>query len=350
MKKNCSAWELASALAVAVFTLLCALRAAPSPLPAAPAVQTAPQPTAEALSPSNAAEAPEAPSWETPADVARKEASFLAGAADFTPRGAVRETFFTTQGVTDTVGNVRIKNVTKTKTPDFAALLASPLTFPKAENGEPTVLIFHTHTSEAYLPAFTGSFYSKEATRSSDPEENVVRIGRRIAETLGSRGIGVLHDETVYDEVYTGAYARSRERVLAYLREHPSLKVALDVHRDAIYETETLALKPTAEIDGTKTAQIMIITGAPEGDVEGYETWEQNLSFALHLQQKAETLSPGLMRPVFFCPRRYNMDVTPASILLEVGSDVNTLAEADFAAYLIAGALGELLLENAEGE
>ena len=350
MKKACSLGEVAAALVVAAITLLCALRASPSPEPAAPAAQTtAPAPT-EAPASVNTSEPPAEESWETPADVARKEASFLEGAHNLSPRGSVRETFFTTQGVTDTVENVRIKNVTGTRKPDFASLLASPLTFSVPPNGAPTVLIFHTHTSEAYLPAFTGSFYSKEATRSSDPDENVVRVGRRLARTLERRGIGVLHDETVYDEVYTGAYAKSREKVLEYLKAYPSLQVVLDVHRDAVYETETLALKPTAEIEGRKTAQIMIITGAPEEGEEGYETWEQNLSFALHLQHKAETLSPGLMRPVFFCPRRYNMDVTPAALLLEVGSDVNTLAEADFAAYLIGEALGDVLLEARTGE
>ena len=84
-----------------------------------------------------------------------------------------------------------------------------------------------------------------------------------------------------------------------------------------------------------------------DGKVTNFPTWEQNLTFALQLQQTAETKYPGLMRPILFSARKYNMDITPCSVLLEMGSDSNTLEEAVYAGRLIGTALAELLLRYA---
>ena len=281
---------------------------------------------------------------ETPADVLEKEQAVLALYASAEPKGTVQEVFYEMQGVTDSVGNVRVKNATHTKKPDFAALLSAGGAPEIADPTKPTVLIFHTHTSEAYLGAATGSFYSKEASRSQDPDESVVRVGTELAAVLEANGVGVIHDTNVYDDVYTGAYARSRESVAKYLEDYPSLVVTLDVHRDATYNSDVSAIKPTAVVDGKKAAQIMIITGAEEGDVTSFPAWETNLRFALALQKAAEDRFPGLMRPVFFCQRRYNMDMTPYSLLLEVGSDTNTLAEAVYSGRMIGQALADVLM------
>lgn len=283
--------------------------------------------------------------FETPEDILEMQKEFLEEYKDRSPAGEVKETFFTTQGVTDTVGKVRIKNSTHEQTPDFEALLNEGTSLEIDDIAEPTVLIFHTHTSEGFLMAHTGSFYDTAATRSLDPDKSIVRVGTELASVLESHGIGVIHDTAVYDEQYNGAYARSREPVLTYLEKYPSIKIVLDVHRDAIYSSDTVALKPTAEIGGKKAAQIMIITGAEEGQVTDFPNWEENLKFSLALQNIAETTYEGLMRPIFFCQRKYNMDVTPYSLLLEIGSDTNTLEEAVYAGVLFGEVLSKLILD-----
>ena len=102
-----------------------------------------------------------------------------------------------------------------------------------------------------------------------------------------------------------------------------------------------------AEIGGKKAAQVMIISGCQESGngVSDFPDWKQNLVFALLLQQKMEQTFPGLTRPVFFSPRRYNMHLSHCSLLLEVGSDSNTLEEACYTGRLIGRSLG-LLLED----
>lgn len=277
-----------------------------------------------------------------PPDLSEKEAAAEAAYANAEPAGTVEEVFYRAQGATDEAGNVRIKNATG-KSPDFAALLAAGPGLTVTDKAAPTVLIFHTHTSEAYLGAATGSFFSGEASRSLDPDESVVRVGTELQAVLEAHGIGVIHDTTVYDEVYTGAYQRSRAAVEKYLADYPSLQITLDVHRDATYNNAASAIKPTAVIEGRKTAQVMIITGVEEGDVTDFPAWEQNLRFALGLHSAAETRFPGLMRPVYFCRRRYNMDLTPFSLLLEVGSDTNTLTEAVLAGRMLGQALADVI-------
>lgn len=210
---------------------------------------------------------------------------------------------------------------------------------------QPQILIMHTHTTESYESVEKNYYDSEYSSRSYDPENGVVAVGKAIAEELSAAGIAVIHDGTIHDEQYTGAYTRSLETVEEILSEFPSIKIVLDVHRDAIEDGES-RVSAVTEINGKKAAQVMIISGAEEGEIEDYPDWAQNLTFAIALQEKVEENYKGLMRPLFFCQRKYNMHVTPCSLLLEMGTDANTLDEAVYSGRLIGDSLAELLEEN----
>ena len=134
-----------------------------------------------------------------------------------------------------------------------------------------------------------------------------------------------------------------------YLEEYPSIQVVLDIHRDAIEQSGGVRIKPTAKILGKKAAQLMIITGCEEGKVTDFPDWERNLTFALRLQSICEEKFPGLMRPLYFCQRKYNMDLSPNNLLVEVGSCANTLEEAVYAGRLLGNSLATLLDRSIEG-
>lgn len=255
--------------------------------------------------------------------------------------GTIRTKTYTTEGMTDRAGEIRIKNLTETKI-DTASLLQqkADLTVP---DGKPVVLIFHTHTTESFQYLDRGYYTAGFPTRDKDPGRNMVRVGDEICAELEAMGYQALHDRTIHDARYTGAYAHSRESVLAYQKKYPSLQVLLDIHRDAIQQKDGTKIKPTATINGKKAAQIMIISGCQEGAVTDFPDWKQNLVFALQLQKKLETAFPGVTRPLFFAPRRYNMNLSHCSLLIEVGSDSNTLEEAAYSGRLLGRALGELL-------
>ena len=52
------------------------------------------------------------------------------------------------------------------------------------------------------------------------------------------------------------------------------------------------------------------------------------------------------MRPILFSERKYNLDLTKNSFLLEIGTEGNTLDEACYSGRLFANALAELLLKD----
>ena len=89
----------------------------------------------------------------------------------------------------------------------------------------------------------------------------------------------------------------------------------------------------------------MIISGCQEegNRVSGFPGWRKNLVFALQLQRQLETDFPSLTRPLFFCGRRYNMDLTPCSLLIEIGTDANTLAEAVLSGKCVGTSLARLM-------
>ena len=250
---------------------------------------------------------------------------------------------------TDSSGDVYVRNVTAETEIDVEAILANGCSLPISDSALPTVLIYHTHTTESYIVNDDGKFSSDYPTKNDDTAVNMVRIGDEIARILEENGIGVLHDRTIYDTTYTGAYDKSREGVLEVLERYPSVKITLDIHRDAVYYDDYTRLKPVAEIDGVKAAQMMIIAGAEGGSVESFPSWETNLSFALVLQKTANEKYPKLMKPIYFCNRKYNMDLTPYSLLIEVGTDVNTLAEAAYSGRLLGDVLSDFIRENAKG-
>lgn len=239
-------------------------------------------------------------------------------------------------------GNILVKNTTG-RSLDITEELKKQPALVNAKENEISVLIFHTHTTECYQTTDSGTYPKNFSSRNEDEKQNMIRVGEEIATQLEKAGIGVIHDKEIYDRQYTGAYDRSGQRVDQYLKKYPTIQVVLDVHRDAIQTSETTKVKPVTTIGGKKAAQIMIITGCEGGDVTDFPNWEDNLHFALQLQKTAEEMYPTLMRPLFFCNRKYNMYKSKCSVLLEMGSDGNTLDEAAYSGRLIGHALGTML-------
>lgn len=216
-------------------------------------------------------------------------------------------------------------------------------------SNEPQVLILHTHTSESYEP-YEKEWYDESYTsRSSDPDNSVVAVGEAIAEELAAAGISVIHDGTIHDDIYNGAYSRSLETTLGILSEYPSIKIILDVHRDAIGYEDGSRVSAVAEIDGKKAAQVMIISAADEGSYD-IPNYLENLHFACELQQAMEGRYNGLTRPVLFQYCQYNQQVSTGSLLLEVGSHGNTVEQAVYSGHLIGKSLAGLLTEEAYEE
>lgn len=200
---------------------------------------------------------------------------------------------------------------------------------------EPQVLIIHTHTTESYEPYQRTYYDSGYPSRTRDSEHNMIRVGESLAQKLADNGISVLHDGTVHDyPSYTGSYDRSEATIRAALEEYPSIKMILDIHRDAI-SGGGVRTAPVAEIYGRNAAQFMIITGCDDGRFGNMPEYSRNLSLACAIQDSSEKLYPGLARPVLFDYRNYNQHISTGSLLIEVGSDANSLDEAVYTGELL---------------
>ncbi len=238
-----------------------------------------------------------------------------------------------------------VRNSTQIATSTVKAELAKALALTLKKTTEPQVLIYHTHATESYEPV-TRDYYDKTYnSRSRDDSVNMNMVGEQIAAQLRAAGIGVIHDKTQHDyPSYTGAYGLSMETIRKYLKQYPTIKVVLDVHRDAIQRNDGTRIAPTAKINGKNAAQIMIIAGAEkQGDIT--HDFYQNLRFAAHLQTQLEGDYPGLTRPISFAYRKYNQSASPGAVLLEMGGHGNSLEEARYAGELAGKAIARALLK-----
>jgi len=229
--------------------------------------------------------------------------------------------------------------------PDIKALLSEGAQLKIKDKSKPSILVYHSHTTEAYALLDSG-YYIKSDSRSKDISKNVVRVGDELAEYLEKAGFTVIHDTEIHDTDYNSSYDESRKAVEKYLEEYPSIEITIDLHRDDITYSNKTKVKPTAVINGKKAARMMIISGCEWGRVKNFPDWEYNLRFDLAVQNKVNELYPQLMRPILFSERKYNMFETHNSFLLEIGTDANTLDEACYSARLFGKALGELLNEK----
>lgn len=209
----------------------------------------------------------------------------------------------------------------------------------RLETGKPQILIIHTHSSEAYSPAGLDKYDDLGTNRTLDQNLNVIRVGTELTQILQDCGLNVIHDTQVFDyPSYTGSYNRSCEAVEKYLADYPSIKIVIDLHRDALC-SDTVTYKTTATEQGVCASQVMLFVGSDASGLE-HPNWRQNLSLALYLQNAVCQSYPSLMRPITLTKYRYNQHLSPGSMIIEVGSNGNTLQEALAAIRLFGKAAG----------
>lgn len=242
-------------------------------------------------------------------------------------------------------GTGSIKNNTRVSASEVAAEIENPLPFAVEWNSpEPQILIMHTHATEDYRLSAGLWFSPDDGSRSTDRNINMCAVGRVMADILNAAGLNTLHDETLNDyPSYTGSYSNSRAVVQQYLAQYPSIKIVLDVHRDAIETESGSRMAPVCTVNGRQAAQVMIICGSDNGTTVKLPNWRQNLRFAAAWETAMEGMYPGFTRSVLLSYRFYNQDLTTGSLLIEIGGHGNNLNEALYAGQLAAQGLVEAL-------
>jgi len=199
-------------------------------------------------------------------------------------------------------------------------LLGMDMTLPQEGDG-PQILIYHTHSQEAFADSVPG-----------DVNTGIVGVGECLTKILTEQyGYRVLHHTGQYDvETRDNAYSRALPAVEQILAENPSIQVIIDLHRDEVAEETKLV----TDIQGRPTARFMFFNGLSRtrktGDIDylANENQEANLAFSFQMQLKAAEYYPGLTRRIYLKGYRYNMHLRPRTLLVELGAQNNTVEEA----------------------
>ncbi len=258
-------------------------------------------------------------------------------------KGKVIEKFLSPYSAKNSYNNVYLKNSTDLNI-DIKSMLAQPLSFKIQKNGEPQVLIIHTHTTESFMTENRDYYTDSDLTRTTDENLNMVHLGNIVTDTLNNAGIVTIHDKTVHDyPEYNNSYTRAASTINSNIKKYPSIKIVIDMHRDAISANDTDKVKVATEINGKKAAQIMLVMGSQSGSVTNFPNWKENFKLALKLQQTIEVMYPSLARSISLMSRNYNESLTSGSMLIEIGTDGNTIDEVCYSAELLGNALTNLL-------
>jgi len=237
--------------------------------------------------------------------------------------------------------NLTLRNET-TYLPDVPALLSRPLSFDLSGKG-PHVLIIHTHASESYTPTEQNYYSPTDPSRTEDTAFNMVRVGEELKKELECHGVSTIHDRGIHDyPTYNKSYTKTLSVIEQYLHQYPSIQMVFDIHRDAVVKQDGTKIKFTCDIQGEKAAQVMLVCGTNQGGLPN-DNWQENLSFALHIQSNLESLYPGFARPLNLRKERFNMHATTGSLIFEVGTNGNTLEEALVSAKYLAKAIARAL-------
>ena len=210
------------------------------------------------------------------------------------------------------------------------------------------VLIYHTHTFEAYEPTEAEPYAATEQWRTRDGEHNVVAVGEALANSLNALGITVVHDRTSFEPPSLDqAYERSRQMLEARMSAGEAYDLIIDLHRDALSSQTTI--KRTVNIGGEDVARFMVLIG--KGTTGGYvekPDWERNLVIAQALTDALNDQCDGLARNVKIKTGRFNQHISTRCVLIECGMNKNTLEEVLAGIPYLAEAIRQTLQNDIE--
>lgn len=214
---------------------------------------------------------------------------------------------------------------------------------PSPQHGEKRILIYHTHTWEAFTQVADAPYTETEKWRTKDNQCNVVAVGEALANQLRALGFTVIHDTTAFEPPNLDtSYARS----LAMLEERHRLgeryDLYIDLHRDAISSSSTI--KRTVNIGGTEVARFMVLIG--KGTGAGFDVkpdWEANLVIGEKLTACLNSQADSLCRDIKLRTGRYNQHIAPRCVLIECGNNLNTLEEVLNGVPYLATAISDTL-------
>ena len=211
---------------------------------------------------------------------------------------------------------------------------------------KPRILIYHTHTFEAYEQNPLDRYAEIDKWRTKDSRYNVTAVGKALGACLESLGFDVVHDQSIFEPpTIDQAYDRSCKMLEERIKAGEQYDLIIDLHRDALSSQATI--KRTVEISGTKTARFMVLIG--KGSTGGYTLkpeWEKNMAIAQSITDHLNAQFDGLARDVKIKTGRFNQHISDRCILIECGMNTNTLDEVLAGIPYLADAIRKAIEQN----
>lgn len=219
-----------------------------------------------------------------------------------------------------------------------ALLLSKDLTI-QTDSSKPQILIYHTHSQEAFADSVPGQ-----------RSDTIIGVGDYLTQLLTENyGYQIIHHTGVYDMTdgkldRDPAYTKALPEITKILEENPSIEVVIDLHRDGVNENVHLV----TDINGQPTAKIMLFNGlCRDTQNDNPDTpnsyREDNLAFSLQLAMLMKAQYPDLFRVIYTKSSRYNQHLRPRSALIECGAQTNTVQEAKNAMPILADLIHQVL-------
>mgnify|MGYP000859445802 FL=1 len=181
---------------------------------------------------------------------------------------------------------------------------------------KPSVLVYHTHTSESYLPVSGKDHLFNQ-------KGDIVKVGEYLQNVLEEKyNIKTFHCDQIHDQYpFRESYQRSQQTLIKYLKDYPSLEILLDVHRDA-----TPGLKPTCAVKGVEAATVMMVIGTDKMGL-AHPNWKRNQEFATKINDCLNLYYPGLSNGIVISDARYNQHLSDRALIIEFGNQDSKLEQ-----------------------
>lgn len=211
-------------------------------------------------------------------------------------------------------------------------------------SGKYNILIYHTHTTEAYRQVDGETYKESSSWRTKDENRSIVAVGEKLKTELEKYGFNVLHDTTDHEPPKLAtAYSRSIITMEQYKKKYPDIDVYIDVHRDAA--GDNTSNNDYVTINGEQCAKLMFVVGkGTAASVKGDKpNWKANYALAESITEQLQSIKKGFARDIRLKPGRYNQHISDMSLLVEVGHNKNTLTQAKNAAKYLAQAFSRVV-------
>lgn len=208
----------------------------------------------------------------------------------------------------------------------------------EVKDSSPNVLLYHTHTTEAYYPTEDCQYKENGEWRTKENDKNIVAVGDLLAEELEKLGFHVMHDTTDHEPPKLGtAYTRSVKTMEKYRDKYDDLEIFIDVHRDA--SSKEAGENDYVTIDGKQCAKVMFVVGTGREGYSEMPDWQSNYAFAKAMTEELASYNEDLVRPIRVKDGRYNQHISDKCLLIEIGHNYNTLEQAKNSVEYIAKAM-----------